>query len=314
MIPIELRWDALPAQPTEPVFQRVDEDHPLDLYLGRDVAGELTLLLVTSTKPPVSHQYRAIHVLTRLRRDGRWALMFRLSDPALRKVFSYLCEDLVAATRAVRDPGVGVATIMTRFAWWQRLFERGHTGILDIHALRGLVGELLCLEHLLLPERGAMSAVTAWVGPLGRDQDFALADRLFEVKAIRPGANSIRIASPEQLDAGPRPLELVLVVLDDVPPQSGSAVFDAVQLTSRLRHQLAGVAGAGELFDERLLAAGFIPRDEYHDFAFSHIGIRRFEVDTGFPRILCAAVPQGVARVSYEVQLDACKSFEISVS
>src|SRR5215217_6046580 len=84
----EQRWREMPAHPGSPAFQRVDEQHPVDFYLGKEASREWVLLLITDERPRPSREYRAIHVITRERQDGRWALVFRLMSPELERVFS----------------------------------------------------------------------------------------------------------------------------------------------------------------------------------------------------------------------------------
>jgi len=91
MTAFETRWREMPVHPESPAFQRVDELHPLDFYLGREASGEWILLLITEERPKASREYQAIHVVCRQRSDGRWALLFRLMRPELEKLFSLLC-------------------------------------------------------------------------------------------------------------------------------------------------------------------------------------------------------------------------------
>jgi hypothetical protein len=95
MTTFETRWREMPVHPERPAFQRVDESHPLDFYLGRESSGEWVLLLITEEHSKSSREYQAIHVVCRQRHDGRWALLFRLMRQELEKLFSLLCEDLV---------------------------------------------------------------------------------------------------------------------------------------------------------------------------------------------------------------------------
>jgi hypothetical protein len=162
MITFDRRWEDLETQSEQQVFQRVDENHPLDFYLGRDVSGDWILLLVADEQPPPSHQFQAIHVSSRQRNDGRWALIFQLKRPELAKVFSHLCEDLVESSRVLPEPARPVTFVIARFRRWQRLLEQGRSGLLDLSEIRGLVGELLSLEQVVT--RGMASSHLSWRG------------------------------------------------------------------------------------------------------------------------------------------------------
>lgn len=310
MKPFDQRWDEIGVPGELPAFQRVDDCHPLDFYLGRDVTGEWILLLVTDRQPPASQHFRAIHVISRFRHDGRWALMFQLKRPELAKIFSHLCEDLVESSRTLQDPQKAVSFVMARFGRWQKLLERGRSGLLDLHELRGLLGELLFLEQIAIPEHGIEAAISGWVGPQGADQDFVFDVRRVEVKTARQGADTVRISSAEQLDLVGQPLSLAVVVLDDVGDTAGGDSFDALELVRRLRRRIESVPAVLEKFEDNLLSAGFLEREEYSGYRFLFYRIRLFGVAGEFPRIVRSRLPVGIGTVAYELRLENCLPFE----
>ena len=306
MIPFELRWKTL-----EPgAYQRVDEDHPLDLYLGLDVSGEHVLFLIIQREETVRVQSQAIQVICRQRHDGRWVLMFRLVQTELGKIFSHLCEDLVESSRQLTDVRNAAQFILARFTRWQRLLQYGHTGLLDESAARGLIGELLFLGQHSLPVYGLLPAVEGWVGPLDSAQDFHYPDCLFEVKSIRSGASTVMISSAEQLDDIGLPLLLVIVMLDTAERGTADA-FCLPDIVNGLRRQLEGNAMASSLFEERLIAAGYIDREEYQSHWYKAGAIRQFDVCEEFPRIMRSQLTSGIGKVKYELDLIACQQFEI---
>jgi hypothetical protein len=310
MKPFEQRWQELDLPGEAPAYQRVDESHPLDFYLGRDLTGEWLLLLVTDQQPPASQNYQAIHVLSRLRHDGRWALVFRLVKPELARVFSHLCEDLVESSRNLPDPAKAVPFVMARFARWQRLLEKGRSGLLDLHELRGLLGELLFLEQRMIPMYGIEPAVNGWMGPLGADQDFALPDCHYEVKTIRDGAGTVRISSAEQLDLDAPELKLSVVILDDMAGPGGTDIFTPLDLVGRIRSRIESMPSSIQSFEEKLLAAGYLDREEYAAFRFSLRAVRQYRVEGNFPRIVRSDLSSGIGAVGYEIILATCQEFE----
>ncbi|TRZ47920.1 PD-(D/E)XK motif protein [bacterium] len=306
MIPFELRWQTL-----EPVaFQRVDEEHSLDFYLGLDVSGERVLLLITQREETVQVQSQAIHVICRQRHDGRWALMFRLVRPELDRIFSHLCEDLVESSRQLPDMTNAARFILTRFARWQRLLQHGHTGLLDESAVRGLIGELLFLNQLALPAYGLLPAIEGWVGPLDAAQDFHYQDGLFEVKSIRSGTSKVMISSAEQLDDIGNALLLVVVMLDSAE-QGNADAFCLPDIVSEVRKRLEGDSIALSMFEERLIAAGYIDREEYRRHCYKVGALREFTICEEFPRIMRSRLTSGIGKVIYELDLAACQPFEI---
>jgi len=304
----------MPAHPEGSAFQRIDESHPLDFYLGKDASGEWLLLLITEEQTALSRENRAIHVFCRKRSDGRWALMFRLMKPELGKLFSLVCEDLVESSRSNPDPTHPASFVLARFIRWQRLLERGDSGLLDDAALRGLVGELLFLETIAIPGRGVRQAVSGWCGPSGADRDFCFPDREFEIKTIREGADRILVSSAEQLDLASKPLDLGVVVLEDAVPGTLPEAFTVIDLVGRLRQALVPDPTALDILESRLMDAGFLMREEYGERAFVLRRIRMFKVMEGFPAIRRSALPSGIGKVSWELLVQAILPFEVTTT
>lgn len=314
MTNFEARWEELPPHPESAVFQRVDEQHPLDFYLGKDVTGEWTLLLVTDEQPAdSSHIYQAIHVITRKRNDGRWALLFRLVTEELGKLFSLLCEDLVESSRHIEGLSRPASFVMARFTRWQRLLERGGSGLLDEATLRGLVGELLFMERFAIRLKGIHDAVSGWQGPAGADRDFMFPGHDFEIKTIRAGATSVRISSAEQLDVQDKTLDLVVIQIDDADVKRHPDAFTPLELVARLRTTIEPDSSATEMFESRLMEAGFVAREEYGQREFRVVQIRTFRVTGDFPAIRRSQLPSAIGRVIWEVDLQAILPFEVTM-
>lgn len=314
MTVFETRWRELPFHPESPAFQRVDDSHPLDFYLGRDVSGEWVLLLVTEEQPKSSREYQAIRISSKQRSDGRWALLFNLLRPELEKLFALLCEDLVESSRTIADHSRAASIVLARFARWQRLLERGHSGLLDDVALRGLVGELLFLEFHAIPARGVREAVTGWVGPQGAERDFRFPEQEYEVKTIHTGAHRVLISSAEQLDISDKGLDLFVVLLDGAEPGSHPEAFTPLEIVGRLRDVLDGDPTSLELFEGRLMEAGFVAREEYGDRAFVFRQFRAFHVAEDFPAIRRKDLPAGIGKVVWELELAAILPYEFKHS
>jgi len=75
---VEDVWADLAINPERPIFRRVDEEHPLDLYLGLDQAEDRVLMLVNEAEPPEVPSFEAIAISKSARGDGRWFWPFGL--------------------------------------------------------------------------------------------------------------------------------------------------------------------------------------------------------------------------------------------
>jgi hypothetical protein len=308
MMKIEARWQALEPAPDKPIFQLLDAEHPLKLYIGREMTGEYLFLLVDPEQPPKLKGLRSVHISTIERGDGQWSLLLSLTQTELAGVFALLCEDLVESSRHLARGSSGVKLVSRRLANWRRLLEEGGSGLLSSAEVRGLVGELLVLDCYFLDRLGAVDALNVWGGPLGSDQDFQMADEAWEVKTIHPDSKAVQIASETQLDSPSREIYLAVIPLDEVGANSG---YSLNGLVTRLKARMEDQPMARDAFDERLVALGYMTRSEYDSPRFKAGKARTFQVHGEFPRIVAKDLIKGVTEVRYKVHLDACAPFEI---
>jgi hypothetical protein len=177
----------------------------------------------------------------------------------------------------------------------------------------GLFGELIVMRHLLTAGLPALSASSAWTGPLGAHQDFQYEGSSIEVKGSRQTQpTTVRISSERQLDAtGMKRLFLVHVGLD---PRLDGVGDSLPSLVDSVRQLCGRESNAGLVLDDRLIAYGYLdvhaPR--YEPLSFTVRNLDAFEVLEGFPRIVECDVPPGVGEVSYLLALSACEGFRVT--
>ena len=309
---LEDLWRELASRGTAPVYLRIDDQHPLDLYAGLDVDGEKLLVLLTKTEPAVlTKRYHAFDVHSHLRQDGRWALNMRLRKAEFRRIFAHLCEDLIEASRVGCANTDGTGFVLDRISRWERLLARDRSWLLDESGLRGLIGELIFLEKCAIPVKGVRAAVEAWQGPLDAEQDFHFSDRLVEVKSCGGGSSKVVISSAEQLDVYNARLYLSVVSLES-SPDGPEGSFHLPGLVLRLKDVLRNDADRLALFEERLAVAGYAERKEYEDRIFVVQGIRHYLVEPGFPRLRRSEMPRAIGATHYELDVSMCDVFQRS--
>lgn len=305
----EDRWNELHPETDEAVFKRVDGTHPLDFYFGLGALGERILLLVSDKEPPSFPVSQSINVSLAKRNDGRWVLRFCLKRPELGKLFSHLCEDLVESSRSISNINKGASFVLARFNRWQRLLERGFSGLLDEKTLRGLIGELIFLRDVAFPQYGLSKSLKAWCGPNGGDQDFRFDESWYEIKTVQPGASTVMISSVEQLDVEGYKGRLVLIFLEKASStQKGS--FSLYELVNKIRTQLSDAPLAINDFEDKLLQIGYIHGPEYNEKYYIIKSFRKFNVTKEFPILKRADLPVGLVNAKYELSIIAITPFE----
>jgi len=289
----------------------VDATAKFAIYGGLDASNFVMLAIgVTSRPPQLSTNSGSLDYFRHKRGDGKWLMVLRLRQPGLEAVFGRLCQDLIDATDGVSDEPALLTLFKDRLNLWKKLFQKGGAGLLEGHEIRGLLGELLFLKMLLVKgERSASSAVTAWVGPLGANQDFVFPSSAFEVKAIRPDSEAVSIASLEQLESN---VPLTLVTIELISAATGDAgVVSLNSLTTEIESMLAIDAGALDLYKVRLLEAHYVENEFYETILFTAGQMNSFEVKAGFPRLLFSTVPTGIVSSSYSISIESIKPFII---
>jgi hypothetical protein len=222
-------------------------------------------------------------------------------------MFSLLSEDLIEHSRHIGSFISPLEFVLRRLSSWRHLLERGSDSLLSLSSVRGLCGELVCLD-VLIDQLGCDKAVNAWVGPLGADQDFQLGSTAWEVKTIRPDAETVHIASESQLDATNSAIDLVLVEFVDVS-NSTDGGFTLNFQVSKLRQKLSASYGALLQFDNLMLIAGYVVKEEYEGYCFKLKILDRYAVVDDFPCVVRSTIPVGIKNVCYEIELKALGDF-----
>ena len=301
---IETIWRELQTLAAGDCQRRVDATHPHDLYLSFAPPDRVGILALCQTEPADIRPLHALSLEHRRRADLRWSLQIDLLDLRLASVFAAFCSDIVAETRGVASAAALAPAIVERLERWRHLLEPDPAGLGE-GRLRGLIAELLVLEHLLSSGEPPHDAVAAWVGPLGSRQDFALSTaQRIEVKAVAPNRSSVEINGLAQLDSDFGPIELLVVTLLATAPQTEGA-FTAADLVARLRGRLAGDFAATEEFSLRLARAGWHDHPAHSTYAVRLIRIDSYDVSDDFPTLTRHNVPAGVESATYRISLPA---------
>jgi hypothetical protein len=258
---------------------------------------------------PKCRGVRLIHEVT-TSVPRRTILRVMLEDSRLLEIFAILSADLVDAVRSEASPGAALRRCIDRLSMWQGLFERPPAEGLTEEAQRGLFGELAVLETVL-GVLGTLEAVTAWTGPDPSNQDFVHRGVALEVKTSLAKRHArLAIANERQLDERPHSL-LVLVYARLDESVAGGLTLPA--LVERCRARLRDDISAARLFDDRLVAAGYLDvHAELYRSSWLVSAMRFFSVRGDFPRLTDANLPPGVGDIRYSIVADDLGQWELT--
>ncbi len=300
--------------------RRVDADLLWDFFWARgaDRCVLLTLRHAARSAPvtPLPRLSDLEVTLSPTDDSGTRILALKLLDLGQQDIFYTLCLDIIAASEQAKSEADAVSVALMRTWRWCHLLRSGGSALLSAEEQKGLMGELLVLERLLLPQVGASAAVTAWRGPLDSPKDFEIGRVAIEAKARRGGgAPFVTIASEDQLDeSGVDALFLYVVELSEASENAidGLTVHD---VADRIRKHLFSLdPGASGVFETLLLAAGLRPEDDYSNYRWLERASSLYLVTGEFPRIVRREIRSGVSHVRYSVSLAECEPFVTSVS
>jgi len=299
--------------------RRVDANLPWGLFWALGV-GQRCLLVFRHQA--ASHSKTRIPKLKGLEiaftepdQHGACILFLKLLDPTQRDVFHRLCSDIVSVTSNAKNEPEAVSLFLTRTWRWHHLLRGGLDQKLTKEEQKGLIGELLVIEKLLLPNLSPCDAVAAWTGPLGAPKDFEIGRLCIEAKARRGAATPfVAISSEHQLDtSGVDELYLHVVELDGAIGEVHDA-FTVTIIAGRVRDQIAmHDVEAAYLFERLLMSSGFRWEDDYKDSRWIEGTSSLFEVRDAFPCITSTAFPSGVSNVKYSIALKDCVAFRVAV-
>ena len=242
----------------------------------------------------------------------RTILRVILEDKRLVDIFAVLSADLIAMAAAEATVAGALRRCIDRICLWQGLFECVPVEGLSDERQRGMVGELLVLETLLLPRLDGLAAVLAWVGPDPSHQDFIHGATAIEVKTSLAKRHArIVVASEKQLDERPHGALVLAHLHFDESASLGESLPEVV---GRLRATLATDSAASRQFDDRLLLGGYfdVHSPLYLPNRWRLSSARYFHVQGDFPRLTGANLPLGVGDIRYSIIADDLGPFEIS--
>lgn len=289
-------------------YQRVDNSHPLDLYVGVDGMARWTLLLICDVRPKQLTSSKMIQAKLSQRNDGRWVLSLSLVKDEYRDMFILFCGDIIESSRAICNKDKAAKFVVSRYMEWKEMLANTRNGLLTPEEIKGLLGEMYILDKELMSRHGSDKSALSWTGPKAAHQDFILDNTWYEVKTISSGKEEVKISSVEQLDCQ-NDGQLIVVFADKTSRTNVNAInlnIMYMKLLSRLMDD-----DVKNEFCDMLLKYGYYPRPEYEDvdYIFEVKGVRHYMVTKSFPCFRRKNIPADITKVEYVISLPAIKNF-----
>lgn len=310
----DVPWDDIKTPDRDYNVRLISGCNAVPLYWGKDAEG--SCLLVVELEGDHSEQFRqngtSVHGvrvdLRRLDATRSQGLVLILEQHVDRDLFLGLCETLIASLQQTTDPAAALAVALAHIRRWKSFLAGKKARLLSPEEIRGLFGELQFLRSLYRGPLDEHAAVDAWCGPDRVHQDFIFGNTAVEAKALSGKERStVRISSEDQLESLCDHLYLTIYRLSVMPDSDRAMSLNdmARQIESELTE-----SDTSDEFSRRLGAYGYVDMREYDEPRFLVSSQRTYRVEGTFPRLVRSGLPDGIARLSYEIELEAITEFE----
>lgn len=307
-------WDEIRTPSVDYNVRLVAGSGPIPAYWGRDAEGQCLLLLELDGDHSAQFRKDAVRVQgirldLRQGEAGQQRLVLTLEKHVDQDLFSGLCESLIGTLVPIADPATALSVALAHIKRWKAFLAGRKTRLLSPEEIRGLFAELLFLRSLYQGHLSEKSAVESWCGVEGLHQDFIFGNTAVEIKSLSGRErNTVRISSEDQLQGLSDNLFLMIFRLNDMPDSDRAlSLNDAVR---RTENELMDAKGL-EDFSAKLAAYGYAPVQEYDLPKLQVISTHTYRVAEDFPRLIRSHLPEGVTRVSYEIELEKISPFEV---
>lgn len=302
------KWGTAPSSDLS--FQRIDDEHILDIFIGKDSDLRRELMIISDVEPAKINSSKAIDIQKGIRKDKRWATRIKLLNNNEAEVFTHLCWDLIEHSRKATSKSLALEVLIARFLKWQKLMESG-SDLLSESVIRGMIGEIIYAKKILHKKLSWDEILSAWLGPDGADRDFVFNDTWVEVKTIKPGGHSITVSSIEQLDSE-KAGTLAVVILENTSTSDVDGVNFA-SIINNMREELRSNPSALFQFEAKLMELGYSEHREYHEKFYAFRTVKTYMVNAEFPRLKRVDLPKAIIQVNYDIALNELSSFETEV-
>lgn len=299
-------WAALRAR--RPSYDDAIETVPVSdqagadgMYFGVSQTGELHLLLPVESPAPEAKpsDLRGLRVRQRtLASSGLYLDL--ISAPCHERMFSPLCAEILQfVTEQGRRPWEAVFSTIR--AW--QLAWKNAAPAMEKTVQVGLYGELLALEHIMIPAIGTR-AVHHWSGPDQERHDFVGREMDVEVKTTRKSRHEHEISRFDQLrvPAGRR-LFLISLLLEESSAGTETLATRIDAVADLLRPD----PESSDIFQSKLVQIGWAEemRRTGELLRFNAgVGSMILPVEGSFPRLPDDfTLPSGVVALRYTVDL-----------
>ena len=241
-------------------------------------------------------------------------LKITLLDIQQLEIFSELCCLLINASVNEESEQGTLSVLLRRCMRWVNLLAGKRDNKLSNSEQKGLIGELYFLSEILINQINISPemALESWQGPLGGSKDFDLKKTQIEIKAKRTISKpKIKISSEDQLEENPETNLFLAVFGIDFSEERESKNLNqwCLYVEQEIEKRNPNLISQ---FNNLICEYGFDWEDDYSDSKWDIKEIVYYRISNEFPKIVGSKLSSGIEDVSYTLDMNELKDFEIT--
>lgn len=293
---------------------RIDSKCLPDLFLGLNSENRRSLILkLPRDYTPDFQSSQKQNLSLNLYSETGWVLLTLLDDQYF-DLFDDLILSIYNKIHLMSSARLYVTEFLKTFYKWSEFFQENQTQSLSDETVRGLFGELLVLNELLVISRSTEinDVLNSWKGPYDTNHDFVNDSFDIEVKTRFDSVPNINISSEYQLqpEAGKGLTLHVVNIKSDMT--NGFSLSDLVM---NVREAVVLKLGDYTIVLRGLSQKGlnFKTLVKYEHLRFTPIKITTFDCcHDDFPRLIRSNLAAAVSAVSYKLNVNELRLFTLS--
>jgi REP element-mobilizing transposase RayT len=313
MVNIKSIWET--QKPTGDIIIKTKiEDIPhLNCYAGTNhITGQHLYIMSVSKNVEIpelkKYRFKGVEIFP-IETDHFCELNIYLLDNDLKDIFSLFIQNILEDIAESVTENEAITKTLNVVSKWKKLFDQINFNGLSIEQQKGLIGELLFVNHLLDHRKSPTAILNAWTGPDFEDKDFVFGATGVEIKLTSSKYPKLKITNEGQLDTqNLKELFLILYTVENVKENGftlNSLIYQTLQKLSANIDEL-------NFFNEKLFLAGYLEEDKKHyNKMYSLKKTYSYSVSEEFPKIIKDNLPVGVYNTSYFIELSAVENFSV---
>lgn len=295
---------------------RIDEIKHLYCFAATNhITGQNLYIMSISKNVAIpelkNYRFKGVEIFT-VEIENKIEMNIYLLDNDLKEIFSLFIQNILEDIEHCITESDALNTTLNLVSKWKKLFDKIYFIGLTIEQQKGLIGELLFLNYLIINKKTSLFAINSWTGSEQEFQskDFTLATIGVEIKFSSSRQPQIKVSNERQLDAENLNKMYLVLYSTEAVKDNGFSLNSIVDQTRKI------ISTKEELnvFNSKLELYGYFDKDkEHYNQMYALKKIYSFIVNSDFPKIVKNDLPMGIYDTSYCIEISAVENFIIEL-